>query len=1121
MRRLILSLLFMPALALGQGSLVDSLISREKASKKRVLQYAAQHSVGIKTIFPNGKVVELTDVDPFGRPVYFTTHNSEAAFTTSTSSLYSGSILGLNLSGAGMTAGVWDGGAVLGNHVELIGKTVQKDNPGSLSSHSTHVTGTIAARGINPLARGMASKAFVNNYDWNSVDSEMQTEASGGLLISNHSWGFVTGWEQNPSNGGWTWNGDPAVSNLEDYRFGLYTSNSASWDLITYNNPNFLIVKSAGNDRNDSGATGHPPDGPFDTIDPLGVSKNILTIGAVGTLSAKYASPNDVLMSSFSSWGPTDDGRIKPDLVGDGVNIFSTWSDNATSYSSISGTSMAAPNVTGSLILLQELYKKLYAKYMRSATLKGLAIATAEEAGNLDGPDYQFGWGLLNMERAARLLLAENGADFQVIESRINAGATYQKQIVLKQGQKINATICWTDRPGVGEGRLILDPVELRLVNDLDMRITQNGPGTVFSPWTIDPATKIVSKGDNFRDNVEQIEFTAPADGLYTLTIGHKGQLQTGVQDFSLIFYAGNIDSQLPVLYFRGASNNWNDTNNWATTSGGVSANRIPTSSDIVVFDDSATSSSVNLASNAYCFSLTFVGTKATAVDLNNFSLALGGSLLSENPQLVVKNGSLEFSNTGNSCFIETQGTFTNLAFAFTGTGSYTLNSDLKIPSMTINSGGFDSNGKLLDVAQIVFGSTASKNVDLSDSMIKTLEMILTGTNLSLTSTGTRITFSGLTGLLKTPGHFKEIIFATNDGRIESAIRVEKLTVTDDFLLTEDSQVDTLFISKARSLTIAGTKTLTVASQLYFTPLITGFTTIKAVNASGVGMIQGVATKKICLPQMTIQDIDLTGPYKLIVPVSSTITNSKGWIAAACGDVLFADFTAKYTCKGGVADFVDRSDGNPTNWVWDFGNGAIVTGVSTAQHTFLQEGTFEVKLTVLKNAESHTTSQMIVVTKSNLNKPSVIVREGVLWSTTFADFYLWYRNDISIPNATTYTLSDFGIQGAYTIEIYNTSCKLRSNPYVVTALDEQPPASVSNLLLVYPNPASNILQVQSGILVLETMIVDALGRSALINFESIGENQYRLDVSGIPTGLYVLRVITNSGTSVKKVIIRR
>ena len=74
---------------------------------------------------------------------------------------------------------------------------------------------------------------------------------------------------------------------------------------------------------------------------------------------------------------------------------------------------MSAPGVSGSLLLLQELSYKLTNKPIRSATLKALAVHTANEAGTNPGPDYKFGWGLLNTSEAAITLnnaLSSNNA---------------------------------------------------------------------------------------------------------------------------------------------------------------------------------------------------------------------------------------------------------------------------------------------------------------------------------------------------------------------------------------------------------------------------------------------------------------------------------------------------------------------------------------------------------------------------------------------------------------------------------------------------------------------------------------------------------------------------------------
>jgi len=1116
MRKFFFILLLFPSLVCAQNPLVDDFTQKNIESKKRVFEYISKTGIAKRQAFSNGKVIELVDIDPLGHPVYNTTYNAEAAFTTSTNGLYSGGNLGLNISGNGMIVGVWDEGSVMGNHVELVGKSTPKDGAvNGLSSHSTHVTATIAGKGINPNARGMANKATVYNYDWNSVDIELLTEGQNGLIISNHSWGNITGWDYNPKTKAWTWYGTPSVSNVEDYKFGLYMSGSYSWDQISYSNPNFLIIKAAGNDRGDGGDGAHPQDGPFDSIEPLGVAKNILTVGAVNSLSNKYSGPLSVIMAGFSSWGPTDDGRIKPDLVGAGVNIFSAWTPDINSYATISGTSMATPNVTGSLVLLQELYSKLHSTNLKSATLKALAIETTEETGDFDGPDYQFGWGLLNVDRAARLLLAENGAEFQVIETRLVSGSTYQKQINVKQGQKVNVTICWTDPPGPAETRAILDPPDLRLVNDLDMRIT-NGPSKTYFPWAVNPTTLLASKVDNFRDNVERIEFVADADGTYLLTIGHKGQLQTGAQNVSLVISIGDIDSQIPVLYFRGVSSNWSDPQNWSSTPGGPSAARIPTAKDVVIFDSNSTSGTVQLSSNSSCYGLSFLNAKTLIFDLKHFDLTLGGSLISENLNLIVKNGTMNFINDVRSGFIDCLDNFQSIAFEFAGTGTFSISSDLKIDSLRVLSGSLYSKGRTLQIPVIEYSSVNQKTVDFSKSTLTGLQsMSQVGPNLNLISKNTNLIFSGTTGILDVVGSFTNVTFGTDNSYVKKEIQATKLSVTGNVTLSAGIQVDSLLINKAKSIMFAGSIVLTVNDQFDINPLTTGITKISAVVSSGNASIIGTKNKKICLPPLTIENVNAFGLYKFVVATTSSLTNSTGWITDDCTNVLFADFNYLYPCTSGATQFIDKSDGNPTGRTWDFGDGQTATGSSTEYHTFTAPGTYVIKLTVTKGVEIHTSTKQIIITNSDLNKPQVVVKEGNLWSTTFSDGYQWYINGNPIINANSYILTDFSASGSYVIDIFNSTCRKRSDPFIVAGVPEEN----SNLISVYPIPTSNMLHIKSYLQIIETVIVDAVGRSSVINLEKIDENQYRVDVSSIPTGVYILKIMTNSTTDLKKFVI--
>lgn len=508
--------------------------------------------------------VEFQEETPDGELLYYMTYNLNAAQTISTNRVWSGGDLGLNLSGAGITIGEWDAGGVRLSHQEYGGRVTQIDVPSNTHYHATHVAGTIIASGVHAPARGMADAALLDAYDWGNDETEMELFASSGGLLSNHSYGFIAGWRYGfPVSGAWNWWGNASISPTEDYKFGFYDRQAQEWDEIAYHNPYYLAVKSAGNDRNDNGpANGDThyfrsggvwaastdsrnPDGPYDCIVGAGVGKNVLTVGAVGDIVNGYSSATDVSMSSFSCWGPTDDGRIKPDLVANGISLLSTMNNADNAYASLSGTSMAAPNATGSLSLLQEHYHSVTNNYLKAATLKALAIHTADEVGTAEGPDYSFGWGLLNTATAAQTISNHQTANDTIVEQTLNDGDTYTLQLESDGAQPLLATISWTDLAGTPVGAS-LDPTNQMLVNDLDIRLRSCADQSVTMPYILDPANpaQAATKGDNSRDNVEKIMLGTPAAGSYTLTISHKGSLETGNQDFGLIVTGANRVSE-------------------------------------------------------------------------------------------------------------------------------------------------------------------------------------------------------------------------------------------------------------------------------------------------------------------------------------------------------------------------------------------------------------------------------------------------------------------------------------------------------------------------------------------------------------------------------------------------
>ena len=410
-----------------------------------------------------------------------------------------------------MIVGEWDGGGIRTTHPLFSNRVTQIDVPQGYSDHAIHVGGTIIGTGdvAGGGAKGMAPEAELHAYDWFSDSSEMISAAANGLLVSNHSYG---------SN----------IDNLDLWQLGYYDGTARGIDNISYNAPYYLSVWSAGNDRQSGANTG---DGGYDYLHGNGLSKNSLVVAA--TLQVlNYTSPSSVIMSSFSSWGPADDGRIKPDISAKGVAMYS--SVGTSGYANYSGTSMASPSVAGSIILLQQHYNNIYGEFMLSSTLRGLALHTADEAGVAPGPDYRFGWGLLNIEKAANVI-SENGITSRIIEEEISSGDVFTFAVQADGSDDLEVSLTWTDLPGNILPPGNEDVSTPSLINDLDLRVSKDGGETYF-PWKLDPAnfSAAATTGDNNVDNIEKIQIPG-ATGEYIVKVSHKGVLTNGVQAFSVI----------------------------------------------------------------------------------------------------------------------------------------------------------------------------------------------------------------------------------------------------------------------------------------------------------------------------------------------------------------------------------------------------------------------------------------------------------------------------------------------------------------------------------------------------------------------------------------------------------
>ncbi|MEO0092552.1 MAG: S8 family serine peptidase [candidate division WOR-3 bacterium] len=530
----------------------------QKQNEKYQKERAEAESIAIKLGLPIvkidelGRTIELQRFDN-GRPIYYITDNLNAAKTISNNKVWPSGIGGFSLTGSSETLGIWDAGRVRLEHQEFENRAIQKDNAPSNHFHATHVAGTMIAAGIDTNAKGMSYQGNLHAYDWNNDESEMATAASNGLQVSNHSYGIITGWYYSD---GWHWYGDPSVASSEDYKFGFYSNEARDWDEIARKAPYYLIVKSAGNDRLEgpqtqpvththSGSGGYTcthdldggPNG-YDCISHSGVAKNILTVGAVDDIPNGYSDSSDVRMSTFSCWGPTDDGRIKPDIVTNGIGLYSCNSISNNSYITLSGTSMSSPNASGSVGLLLQARRNYWGDNpLRASTIKGLIIHTADEAGPYPGPDYMFGWGLMNTLKAVQVIKADSsaGGNFMIREYILNNAEQIEFPAISDGTQPLRVTICWTDTAG-NPPPPSLDPPTPMLVNDLDLRVI-SPTKTIYYPWILDPSNPSApaTTGDNIRDNVEQVYIATPSAGIYTIRITHKRTLVAGPQPVSVI----------------------------------------------------------------------------------------------------------------------------------------------------------------------------------------------------------------------------------------------------------------------------------------------------------------------------------------------------------------------------------------------------------------------------------------------------------------------------------------------------------------------------------------------------------------------------------------------------------
>ena len=517
------------------------------AQEARVQAYLASHPEQARSFQKDGATHYLSRLDAEGNPVYVkarggvdgTKSNRESGALIKADQLYSGGSIGVNITGVGMVAGVWDPGLARESHELLVGHvTNQAGQSLAIDNHMTHVAGTIVGKDIasRPSARGIAFGATALAYDSQNDEAEMAAFAARGFLISNHSYGLA----------------NDATTPV--WQFGAYDAEARLWDIITKNAPNYLPFVAGGNEQQ---ANGNMSKAGYDLISGASASKNAMTVGAVNA---------DKTMSDYSNWGPTDDGRMKPEIVARGTGIDSAQAfDTSTpkapcdncysgSGSGSSGTSYAAPAAAAAGLLLQQYYKTLNPNYMLSSTLKALMMGTAEDLGS-PGPDHKFGWGLLNVEAAANAI-KHNGAvgsaaasrGSVVMERTTNPAADSTTEetftVYAKGGVPLVVNMAWIDDEGAEQKAADgVDPTVSRMTYDFDMVVRGGSPSAEVHPWkipTLANRTANATQGsawfDGNGDVFKQVIIGTPvADGQYTIVIRKKAGSPAAARTISFV----------------------------------------------------------------------------------------------------------------------------------------------------------------------------------------------------------------------------------------------------------------------------------------------------------------------------------------------------------------------------------------------------------------------------------------------------------------------------------------------------------------------------------------------------------------------------------------------------------
>lgn len=445
-------------------------ISRIKSKNEFVKKTLVVVSKNKVTSLFNHEGIRLIDLTPEpGKPEHDLSRNMHRS--TSINTRYNG---GRKYDGTGVVVAVNDDG-IVGPHIDFTGRITQPGVTADLGSHGDMVAGIVGGAGnVDPTMKGMATGAdiIIRQYS-SSLPNTVNVHTNDSAVIFSSSY-------SNGCNAG-------------------YTSLARTVDQEIRLNPTLIQVFSAGNSNNNN--CGYGAGTQWGNI--TGGHKQAKNVIATANLET------GTNLATSSSRGPADDGRIKPDIAAHGNGNFSTDPNHTYAYGS--GTSAAAPGISGVLAQMYHAYEAKSGVRPESGLMKAIILNSADDFGNV-GPDFKYGFGRVNALRAIRAI-----EQTRYFSSTLTTGNTNSHNIVIPANvAEVKVMVYWHDYEASTSA-------SKALVNNLDAKL-ERGAST-YLPWILDPTPNATTldnpaiKGIDTLNNVEQISINNPVAGTYSLKV--------------------------------------------------------------------------------------------------------------------------------------------------------------------------------------------------------------------------------------------------------------------------------------------------------------------------------------------------------------------------------------------------------------------------------------------------------------------------------------------------------------------------------------------------------------------------------------------------------------------------